>query len=360
MTDEADPADAGGETVRDAVLNAFETHGVELPEDIKAEAPSQEARTDGRDQRGRFATRSEGAPKEAAPDDKVEKTENVEKPLDTKPISGTDKPDEKTQTPSTADAPPIGWPADAKSEWSKLSPAIQAAVVKRENEINEGGRRWSEEKRRYEDTLAPARAIAKRYGVDERESIQRLVTAAEFMDRDPVKGLHWMAKSYGLDLKQLADASAQAPRVDPALQALHRELTQLKQTVTQREQLAEATEKQEIDAEISHFAKDHPHFQDVKVTMGRLMEAGEAGSLDEAYEKACWASKPVREKLQTERETNLRSDREKAERERVDKARRGAVSINGSPLGQPVSRPAGNGSVRDDVLAAWNQHAGRA
>lgn len=353
MTDQTQPAPetgAGGDSVRADVLAAFETHGVDVsndwsrPEPDKAASESVATGERQRDERGRFASKAgepDKAPASAETAPTVEATE----------ISGADKLDEKPIQASTPDAAPAGWPADAKAEWSKLTPAIQAAVIKRESEINEGGRRWSEEKRRYEETLTPVRAIAKRYGVDERESIQRLATAAEFMDRDPVNGLRWMARSYGLDLKQLADATVQtAPRVDPAFQALHQELNQLKQTFNAREQ-------EEVSAEISRFAKDRPHFAEVRTTMGRLMETGEAESMEDAYEKACWALQPVREKLLAEREANTRSEREKAERERVDKARRGAVSINGSPSGLPASKPTSHGSVRDDVLAAWSKHA---
>lgn len=350
MTDESDPVEhTGGESVRDAVLHAFEKHGVEVPEEARGKsaqpepdaAESIEAKADrARDERGRFAPKTEAAPEKAAP---------VEEPSQ---IPGTDKPDEKPAQASTPEGGPASWPADAKTEWSKLSPAIQAAVIKRENEINEGGRRWSEDKRRYEETLTPLRTAAQRYGLDERQGLQRLLAANEYLERDPVNALRWLAQHHNVDLQQLAAAPAQVtPRVDPVVQAMHRELNQLKQTITTREQ-------EEIESEISRFAKDKPHFKEVKVTMGRLMETGEAQSLEDAYEKACYTSPDVREKLIAERLTAQQTERANAERERVAKARRGAVSISGSPSGGPVSKPNGKGSVRDDVLSAWNQHMG--
>lgn len=346
MTDQAQPLEqSGGDDVRADVLAAFEKHGVpaeqewKLPEEAAPEsneAPPLEAEPTARarDEHGKFVKSDAKAPTEVP-----------------KEVPGTDKPAEQTAQVSTPDGAPVGWPADAKAEWSKLSPAIQAAVVKREQEISNGGRQWSDEKRRYEESLAPVRAVSQKHGVSEQEGIKRLVAASDYLDRDPVGAIKWLAENYRVDLKQLAGAPAQAgtPRVDPMIHSLANEMNQLKQTLATREQ-------QDIQSEIEKFSEGKPHFADVKEHMGRLLESGAASSLDDAYEKATWALPAVREKLLSEREATSRAEREKADRERVDKARRGAVSINGSPSGVPASRQEFS-SVREATIAAWKQHA---
>lgn len=343
MTDQTQPVEETGSDVRSDVLAAFEKHGVSTEQDWSigdkpADVPetpvetTEEQKARARDEQGRFA-------KSAAPKDVA----------DVKEVPGLDKPEEKPAQVSTPDGPPIGWPADAKAAWNQLSPAIQAAVVKREQEISNGGRQWSEEKRRYEETLNPVREVSKRYGVDEKEGIQRLLTANEFLERDPANALRYLANLYRVDLKQLADAPRQAaPRVDSAVQALYQEIHQLKQTLTSREQ-------EEIQTEIQTFAKDKPHFSDVRQYMGRLLESGAAESMQDAYEQAIWAIPAVREKMQAEREGQAKAERERVER--VEKAKRGAVSLKGSPSSTPSIKPKEHATVRDAVMAAWNEHA---
>lgn len=351
MTDQASPVEqTGGNDVRADVLSAFEKHGVPtepewaLKDDPTPDAPEDTERAErARDEHGRFT-------KAAAKEPAAEKT--AEAPA--VKVSGTDKPEETTVQTSTSGSPPPGWPADAKSEWSKLSPAIQAAVLKRESEISEGGRRWSEEKRRYEEMIMPLRELAQQYGVQEGDVIRKFLAADAYLQRDPAGAIQWLAQSYGVDLQQLVTGapSQQTPRVDPLVQSLYRELTQLKQNLTAREQ-------EEIDSEIRAFeSPDRPHFSnpEVRYYMGLLLENGKAQSMEDAYKKAVWLVDEVRENLIAEREASIRGEREQQARERVDKARRAAVSISGSPVGAPASKQ-DFGSVREAVVAAWKQHA---
>lgn len=345
---------AGSEDVFSDVRAAFEQHGASLEQDMglgEKAAPEPEKPTDAsaekneadrkRDEAGRFK-KADDAASEAAP---------AEKPA-TK-ISDLDKPAEKPTEASTPSGPPPGWSADAKAKWSTLDPSIQADVIKREREIDEGGRRWSEEKRRYEDVIAPVRETARKYGVDEKTGLERLIAANDYLERDPVNAIRWLAQSYNVDLSQLPNVSqSEAPRPDPAVQTLHRELSQIKQTLSQREE-------SEAKAEVERFAKDRPHFEEVRATMGRFLQSGTASTMEEAYDQAVWAVSTVREKVLAEREASSKAEREKAERERVEKARRGAVSLSGSPVSPPASKPVEYETTFDAARAAWEQHTGR-
>ena len=351
-TTEADPgleAGAGSESVRDAVVAAFKEHGAPVETDyhLPGNDGSSAEIGDGtpagdreRDENGRVK-KADAAPAHG---------DAAASPDAGKQNSGTDEPNGKADQGSNSDGPPPGWPADAKAEWSKLPPAIQAAVVKRERENNEGGRLWSEEKRHYEELVSPLREAAQRRGIEEREGIRRLIAAQDALDRNPVGAIQWLAQSYGVDLTKLANAAQAAPRVDPALQTLHHELSQLKQTLSAREDA-------EIQSEISSFAKDKPYFGEVRQTMARLLEAGEADSLEDAYDKAVWALPAVREKLLADREAQRDAERRHKATTQVTKARSAAVSTTGSPVGSPTSKSQAYDTVRDAVLAAWQTHA---
>jgi len=343
MADQAQPTDeVGGDDVRADVLAAFEKHSAPVETEV-AEVAAEEVSNDegkstrARDEQGRFAKTA--APKETVEPDTTQAS---------KEVTGADKPAEKPAQTSTSDGPPSGWPADAKTLWSQLPPAIQAAVIKREGEISNGGRQWSEEKRRYEEALTPVRAAAQRYGISEHEGLKRLVMANDYLERDPVNAIRWLAQSRGIDLTQLAAAPA-APRVDPIVQSLSQKLNQLEQTLTAREQA-------EIQTEISTFAKDKPYFDEVRDHMGRLLESGTAESLQDAYDQAVWALPSIRERLLAERETNARAERERVEREKVGKAKKGAVSVTGAPVRAPAARAPEFDSIRDSVKWAFDQH----
>lgn len=346
MADQAQPTEeVGGDDVRADVLAAFEKHSAPAePEAPEAAAPEGDA-AEQKQIRVREHVRKL---KSSAPKEQIEQTPPEEKPQEVKE-PGKDKPAEQTAQTSTSGDAPAGWPADAKAEWSKLPPAIQAAVIKRESEISNGGRQWSEEKRRYEEALTPVRAVAQRYGISEHEGLKRLVAANDYLERDPVNALRWLAQSRGIDLSQLAAAPSATPRVDPVVQQLYQELNQVKQTLSSREE-------SEIKSEISGFSKDKPHFEDVRSYMGRLLETGAAESLQDAYDQACWAVPTVREKLLAERESTVRAERERVDRERVEKARRGAVSVTGAPVRAPATRPPEMDSIRDTVKWAFDQH----
>lgn len=362
MADEKDLADeAGGDSVRADVLAAFEKHNVPTEQEWKlptreADAPSDTSietpvETDeqkaarSRDERGRFA-------KAAAPEDSATQG----KPAVAKQTPDQDTLAKPTVEPSKAGDAPASWSGDAKTEWSKLPTAIQTAVLKREREIDEGGRRWSEEKRRYEDTLAPVRATAQRHGLGEAEAIQKLLSAQDYLERDPVNAVLWLAKSYGVDLKQLTGApeTGQAPRVDTrtiqALQQVYGEVNSLKQYVAQREE-------ESVQQELKGFATEHPHYEEVRKYMGRLLDSGAAQSLQDAYDQACWATPSVREKLLADQKAETDRKQKEQSQQQVQKARRGAISINGAPNGNPGNAPKDYDSVRSAVEAAWAQHA---
>src|SRR6185436_6074440 len=107
-----------------------------------------------------------------------------------------------------AAAPPAGWTAAEKAEWSKLSPVAQAAVSRREAEISNGGKQWSEEKRRYEAMIAPVAESARARGMNAEQGLQTLMAAQRALDTDPVSAIRHIARSYGVDLANLAGNAA--------------------------------------------------------------------------------------------------------------------------------------------------------
>ena len=80
-------------------------------------------------------------------------------------VPDADQEQEQPAERPTASEPPLFLSADAKAEWAKTPSAIQAALIKRDADANEGGRRWSEEKRAVETMLDAIRQQAQRTGL---------------------------------------------------------------------------------------------------------------------------------------------------------------------------------------------------
>ena len=308
----------------------------------KAVSEKSETTEDGpsRDATGKFAPRSE------EPEIKAEGAETSDTP---KPDTDADPAPAMEQQPSKAVEPPKGWSADAKAKWSTLDPSIQAEVAKREADIDNGGRQWSEQRRAYDEVLAPVKGLASRNGVDEREAITRLVQASEWLEKDPRAFLTSYAQHYGINLT-LADQQPNRPQSQPDPY-----IAQLHETVQRIEGTLASQQEKEINSVIQTFASSpgHEHFDTVKVEMGRLMQIDPSLSMDDAYDKAIWSNKDIRANLLAAQAP--KPDSRDKERQQTAKAKASAVSPKGSgPNGAaPVPKKEYGDDIRSIVADAY-------
>ncbi len=331
------------ESVADDVRAALEqVSKADLGEQLIKEPPANETESQKadrlRDESGKFV-RADKVVAQSAP----------------KPITDADPAQGNSVAPSSALEVPKTWSAEAKTEWLKLSPAVQQAVLKRETEIDAGGRQWSEQRQAYERVLSPVAELSKANGLSVEDGITRLLTVENRLASDGPNMIRELAAAYGVDLTALVNGTPQpekqsaAPQFDPNV---------IPQIIDQR--LNEAlTERDQITAlkqEISTFsaAPGHEHFADVQVLMGHLLKSGQASDMQEAYDKAVWATPSVREKLLA-----AQTAQNPAKDANAIRRKAGGVSLNGAPRGQaPVNRQQTNGTVLDDVRAAVEQHGG--
>lgn len=262
-----------------------------------------------------------------------------------------DRLSEQPAQQSNAVTPPTSWSADAKATWSSLPTAAQQAALKREAEISDGQRQWSERENIYRQAIAPASALSQQYQMPENEVIKRLVGAEQRLQNDAPNAIRELAQAYGVDLAALVNGSPQPqrqqPNFDPNI------IPQIvEQTVSQR--LNAWQQDQALNSEISSFAAQrgtdgqsaHPHFEAVKQDMGLLLQAGKAQTMQEAYDKAIWLNPETRPQPQIQVNSQ----------QQVAKSRRAAVSVNGAPQNGSTGTKA-NGfdastSTRDDVREA--------
>ena len=344
-------AGAGEDTsLRDELTAAF-AEASDGAGDTPAPPPAATAESRARDEQGRFAPKADGQPQSTEP-----KT-----PASAAPAAQGEQP-----AAQQASGPPPSWSAPAKAEWDRLPDAIRQEVVRHEATVQTAKAQWQQKGEQLNRLTSAIGDRADRWrmaGFDPAQGIQRLVAAEEFLERDPVNGIAHLARQYGVSLQHLLGAlgpQAQAPQIPPALQGMFQEVQTLKQALTQQQQAAEQAKVQGAFDHIAEFRADpaNRYFENVRERMGVLLQTGQAASMKDAYDQACWSDPQVRATLQQGQvasQAQLNGQRAKAAQ-----ARHASGSITGSPA--PGASPARGGqnpnaSVRDDLMAAYAEHA---
>ncbi len=288
-----------------------------------------------------------------------------------------------------ATPPPEGWSREAKAEWAKVPTAVQAAVTKREADVNKG---VQELRQRYTDidqALAPRMDIIRAHGHTPGQAVNQLFAWFEALSNNPKMAFPALAQSFRFDLKELLAGEAPAPapvegqpagEVSPAVQAYIKSIEQklggMEQAIVQRFGALENTFAQQNQAKteeiLAHWAKDKPHYEEVRNLMAHLIGSGAVealpdgrADLDKAYDMALYANPDVRTRLlasQTQAAEKARKDREAAEKTAqqalADKARKTGISLSPAAPGAVAAqgKPKGKGkSVKESLMESISE-----
>jgi hypothetical protein len=322
------------------------------PASEPAEGAQAEAPSDGRvrDEHGRFAKTAETG---QAPQS------------ETAPPAATEPPQaETTRIPASL-------PAAIKAKFSTLEPDVRDAFVKLEASVQTAKAEWGpkgERLNRLDEVLSPRQEKFRLSGIDEVTAVQTLFAAQDLLERSPIEGLQYLARSYGVDLGRLAGQTSGQPQGQPdlaqhpALAPLFSKVQTLEQTIQQSRQAEEARQIAEAQATVDAFANDpkHLYFENVRQEVGRLLSTGAANDLAQAYEMAVWASPEIRPLLlQAQEAERLKATAAAAPQAKVMQARAAGVSVTGSRSGVMPPALGSTGNVEDDVRAAAASLSGR-
>ena len=292
---------------------------------------------------GKFAPKSEAAPKEAAPVE-IPKTEKDAQPK-----------------ASEAIGPPPGWSAESKAAFATLPDHIKADLVKREKEVSDGFKKYSDTDKRYqeiEQVLAPVRPIFQQNGVkSDAEAIKSLL-GWEASFRNPttrMQAFHNLARQYGINLNspqsQVSDA------IPDQLRPVYDQFGQLTQQVSSIQGELQRSREEQVSKTLTDFSKDKPHFEKVRMRMGQLIQAGivSPNDLDGAYQQAIWADPEIKTTLIKEQFDKQQAEQKKNQTQHSQAARQASVSpATRSPAGPVANGKTVNGkqSVRDALNAS--------
>ena len=167
-----------------------------------------------------------------------------------------------------------------------------------------------------------------------------------------------LASDYGISLEeQKANGTAQetdflTADIQKAVQPLQQELGTIRDTIVRRDEEAKLAQAERSAEQVRQFrdAKTeaghpaHPYFDEVQEDMTRLAQAdvasGKTPDINDLYERAIWSNPTVRAKLQAAQQHAAKKAAERAQKEKVKKAKAASVSVTGessAPQEQPKS-----------------------
>lgn len=336
-------------------------------------SPAPEATAAGaeRDEHGRFKAKitDPAAPAAAGADDQPPAADAPKETETAKPA------DNGAQTEPTRVPPSL--PAAVKAKFADLDPDVQQAFVKLEDSVQTAKAEWGrkgERLNRYDEIIGPHLDRWRLNGLDEYSGVQALIAAQNILERNPVEGLAHIARSYGVDLRALAgqalsQPTAAAPQGQPAmpelqayLQPLVQQVQAQQQQLQQWQQQAEQQKLSEATAEVNAFMSDpkNLYFENVRQDVARLLDTGAAQTLQEAYDRAIWASPEIRPLLLAEQAKAQQADvqqkaTQQAARQKAVAAQAAAGSVTGSPAPGAQAPQAPQGTLRDQLAAAYQQ-----
>ncbi|MDC7745022.1 hypothetical protein [Rhizobium binxianense] len=267
----------------------------------------------------------------------------------------TAAPAAEQQSIATHRVPP-GWSAEAKAHFGALPAEVQAAISKREQEVDNGFRVLQDYKGLEEFT-----PIVRQAGITHADVMRKAIDWERSLQQDPINTVIHVAKLAGVNLQALV-----AGQQD---QILQRRPQQAQPQPTPQPVNVEATveqvlRKRDTQTQVEAFLSDpaNLHAEAVLEDMVALINTGRASSLKDAYDAACWMRPDIRQQLISQAApANQVQDQTSQRAAAADQARRASRSISGSSAPGP-SQGAGAGqptSIRESLRTALHAANGR-
>lgn len=368
MFPEAQNPGAAGAPVEDSIdadlEKAWSTVETDAPVDLPVDAGRPDTAAErpigqpSRDEQGRFAR---AQPDAAATLDPARQAQQ--------PAATQDA--QQAQQPARA-APPPGWSVPAKQAYDALPQPVKDAIAKREEEVGRGLAKLAEWK-----DVEPFRDLAAQHGTTVAKALDAYVAAEKLLASNPVEGFRFLANKFQVDLRQVANliygGGAQPGRQQPGnangghqqppavLAPLFQEVQALRAAVNQQREADTAQKRSKAESDIMAFAADPANkwFDNVLPAMTRLYQSGQAKTLKEAYETACWTNPEVRAALISEQQAADLEKRRADAGAAATSARRAAGSITGSPsAGASPDRGSDPDTIDAALEMAWSRSAG--
>lgn len=266
------------------------------------------------------------------------------------------KAEEKEKPAKVYADPPSHWLGEEKLNWKHIPHGVRQAILNDQKALSEAQQALQS----FERVLTPQRRqqLTMAYGND-LNGLDAIMQTVEYSNRDPQGFINWFAQQRGLSLSPPQQAQDGQSQIDPVLKPYVERVQTLEQAIQGFQQQQQQSIQQQMASEVNAFLSDHvnfPYANDVKEHMGRLLNAGTASTLKDAYDQAVWANPATRARLLAEQQQTAQAKTSQA----VEQKRTAAASVTGAP---GTAKPVANGSfikesARDTVRRSIEQ-AGR-
>lgn len=239
---------------------------------------------------------------------------------------------------------------------------MRAEIAKRENDMFAGLAQYQGEARfakEIKQVITPVAAALAHHNVSPQFFLGNLVKAHTTLANEQMPAAERLAfatkllKDYGIELGGTT-STVEESYVDPEVKALRDRVNQLESTQSTAAQRQEHEVRETLANEIKTFAEDpaNSHFYDVADDIVLLQRgaraAGQAMTLKDAYDKACYLNPVVRSKLEAAATTAAIEKARKDDMERAEAAKK-ATRGNVKTGGHQGSGTAAAGSMEDTM-----------
>lgn len=323
---------------------------------------------------------TEGKIEEPEEEDNEEKldTEEPNESDDTRDtkVDGDDKPDDEEPDEETGELKaPENWDKDRIAAFDGLeNDASKQAYLDTFKSLEKGYNTkfegLAETRKEHEEIvsiMAPLEQRLKQHGMRRPDAIRNLLAAQSLLETNPVAGLSHLIQTYGQGnseiLKQLGIGTQAAAEgeayVDPDIATLRDQIGTLTnafqqtQTNTQMQQNADAQNQVDLFEKAADESGSvlHPHFEQVRGTMGMLITGGHAATMDEAYGTAIRMDAGLHgDLMKAEREQAASKDNKKRKEAVAESKKAKNISTNNVAPDKEPAEP-------DSVLASVQKAA---
>lgn len=260
---------------------------------------------------------------------------------------------------------PASW-SSVKAHWPTLSPEVRQALIERDAADEKSRTEHGERLKGYESLeriIGPRReGLAKAFG-NEAVALEHLFALSDMAGKDFPGFVRFLAEQRGMDLNDLFKTlTQQQASADPNINALQREVADLKSKLTDREKAEQQEQERQAQKLIDEFKGRKsdkgellfPHFEAVKEQIGGLLKAGTASTLEQAYKIAVAADDKLQAKIRAAEDDAVRKRMDEEAKAKANAARRTQRSDLATSSGASSSRP----KTLDDSLRAAIEAAG--
>lgn len=242
--------------------------------------------------------------------------------------------------------PPRSWKKDNYDIWHAADPRLKEIYHAREDEMQAGVETARVKAVAYDHiarAMEPYMSTVRGLGLEPAAAIKGLMEADHILrTSEPGKKrayLLQLADHYGISLGDVSGHTPTEGAMNPHLYALQNEINSVRGEVAGWKEAQETAINESLLQDIANFAKGKEHFEEVRPVMSKLLQAGLASSLQDAYTQAL----RLNEELFTADQAALQAQRDAEKREAANRAakvaRGAAVSVRGStPGAQAVSK----------------------